>query len=525
MTSREVYLAGSSYGKNVFLQVMENSRWVTKEARELHHGEKPDHFPKMIEDQKQHQAPGLTGSSNAHARLSPSDSKRWTTCTAAIAFQEANAHLVKKDKGSAHSDEGTEAHEWAAKLLLKQCTFTQVPEKFRTPLRDYLNHCIKSVPRDASFDVEVEIPLWYQPDQKGTCDFAHVSDDLVVVRDLKFGMGVLVYSVENTQLAIYAYSLIQALSDVYSFSNDTVVDIGVFQPRHREAASQKPWVLTLGDLAKFCTSEIEYRAIQAREGAERVRQKIGAPGKAVSPAEILEAAPGLAFSPGEGDKGACRWCKCKAFCPKRIEAVTADIEPCGTSATDMLQAMPTLSRTENKLPVQERVETRAKQAGVTKIDDQFLVAIYTRHKGIESFLKDVEEYLEQRVKDGETIEGVKLVKGREGNRAWLDDAEADRWITQNGLKKKDRYDQSLKSPAKIEALLSNALTSSERLKRNFEKLLTRSAARDVLAPIDDKRPAVAPEIQHMPSEYFPETVNLMPRESNADLGVDTDFEI
>lgn len=453
---------------------------------------------------------GLTGSSNAHARLSPSDSKRWTTCTAAIAFQEANAHRVKKDNGSIYSDEGTEAHEYAAKLLAKQMTFKEVPEKFKIPLKDYVAHCIKSVPTDSKFDVEVEIPLWYQQDQKGTCDFAFTSDELVVVRDLKFGAGVLVYSVENTQLAIYTYSLIRALSEVYDFSPDTVVDLGVFQPRHREATSQKPWVMTLAELSKFC-ADIEYRAIQAREGAERVRAKIGAPGRDVTPQEILEAAPGLVFAPGEGDSGACRWCKCKAFCSKRLEGIVADIEPSGMSALEMLEAMPTLNRADNKLPVQERIEIRAKQAAIPEVTDQLLVSLFTRSSAISSFLDDVKEYLELRAKDGENIEGVKLVKGREGNRAWLDEAEADRWITQHGLKKADRYDQTLKSPTKIEALLSNTFNNSERIKRNFEKLITRSAAREVLASIDDKRPAVLPVVNHMPSEYFPETVSLMPR--------------
>jgi hypothetical protein len=287
-------------------------------------------------------APALhaSGSHNTHARLSPSDSKRWTNCTASIAYQEANAHRVV-DSGSREADEGTQAHDYAAEILMGKLAPMDLPEDFRDPVLSYTDHCNGLAPQgeltnlkecldeaELGFDppthavfVEEQIPLFYQPEQTGTADFIAVTPDRVYVRDLKYGMGVLVTSQDNTQLAIYAHSVILHLDSAYTFSDDMIVDIAIVQPRHREANGVPTWEITVGDLRTFC-GEIDYRAIQARTAADRVRERIGATGADVSCAQILEAAPGSVFAPSEGDEGACRWCKCKAFCEKRLAAIT-----------------------------------------------------------------------------------------------------------------------------------------------------------------------------------------------------------
>lgn len=445
---------------------------------------------------------GLTGSSNTHARLSPSDSKRWTHCTASIAFQEANAHRVKKDDGSIYSNEGTEAHEWAAKVLLKQIGIDDVPEtgmlgnELRQPVRDYVAHCHSASPEGASYDVEVEVPLFYQNEQTGTCDFACVTDDRIVIRDYKHGGGVLVTSHENSQLAIYAYSLVKLYEDLYVFGPDTIVDIHAFQPRHREGASQSPWVLTLADLAKFC-EDIEYRAIQAREGANRVRDKIGAPGRDVSPDDILEAAPGVRFHPEDGDGGSCRWCKCKAFCGKRLAAALEDLDTPAMSAGDMLASMPDLDKVEKKLPAGDRVATFASKLGLDPLSDDYLVTLYHRTKAITTFLGDVGDYLQGRLEDGETIDGVKMVMGREGNREWADEAAADTFLANQKIPADDRFTKKLISPTQAEKLLKEKKLS-KRAEHRFDELVTRSAAKKVMAPDDDKRPAVEAAVNLMP---------------------------
>lgn len=444
---------------------------------------------------------GPSGSHNTHARLSPSDSKRWTRCTASIAYQEANRHkLVKED--TTYADEGSEAHEWAAKVLLKQCTIDEVPEtgmlgnELRVHVASYVEHCL-AVAGDENYEVEVQVGLFYQPEQKGTCDFAWLSDDRVVIRDYKHGAGVLVHAEENTQLAIYAYSLVKLFEGLYEFHPATSIDIGIFQPRHREAAGQKPWVITLADLAKFC-QEIEYRAIQAREGANRVREKIGAPGRDVSPEEILEAAPGLTFYAEDGDQGSCRWCKVRGFCAKRFEAATADLDRPEASIEDILAGLPDLDKDEKKMEPGDRLARRD-----IALDDAYLVTLIRRKKAIESFLDDAAEYMEARLLGGEQIEGLKVVMGREGNRDWGNEEEADKWLKNQGLKEADRYEFKLKSPTKIEAALKEKLAKVSRTRNRFDELVTRAPARQVMALAEDKRPAVSTGVEALPCAADP----------------------
>jgi hypothetical protein len=157
---------------------------------------------------------GSSGSHNAHAKLSPSGSKTWTNCIAAPAMVYANSHLIPEDTSSEYSREGTAAHDFAADVLLNKITIDDVPEEvFRDPIKDYVDHCLALVPEGISYQVEVVAPLWYSPGSSGTSDFAVVTDDLVIVRDLKFGQGVLVHGHLNTQLAIYGYSLIRMMED------------------------------------------------------------------------------------------------------------------------------------------------------------------------------------------------------------------------------------------------------------------------------------------------------------------------
>lgn len=443
-----------------------------------------------------HDTVKLSGSHNAHARLSPSDSKRWTSCTAAIAFQEANAHRIPKDRGSVYSNEGTEAHDWAAKLLLGQITEADIPENFKPYVPDYVAHCLSLVPEGVKPEVEVEVPLWYQPEQHGTCDFAVVANDRVIVRDLKFGGGVLVTSEENTQLAIYGYSLIRCLDDVYEFGPDTVIDFAVFQPRHREGANQPAWVTTLGELEKFC-EEIEYRAIQARNGADRVRAKLPCGQRDITPEEILEAAPGVKFEPGEGDEGACRWCGLKATCAKRLAFITEGLTTENHDPMELIAAMPDLDKDEKKLPAAGRVEARLSALGET-VTDEFLIAAFAKTKALTSFLNDVAEYLQTRVENGEQIDGLKLVMGREGNRDWANEQEAETFLTGQKLSADERYTKKLISPTQAEKLLKDKLAATARTKTRFEQLITRSAAKPVLALADDKRPAVGCSVEVMP---------------------------
>lgn len=442
-------------------------------------------------------SPGLSGSHNTHARLSPSHSKTWATCTAALAFLEANIHRVPEDTGSVYADAGTEAHDWAAKVMLKQCTIDEVPEDFREPVGAYIDHCLALVPEGVSYQVEVSVALFYQHDQKGTCDFAIVTDERVTIRDYKHGMGVLVLADENAQLAIYALSFIRELEAVYDFNPETIIDIAPFQPRHREANDVAPWVLTLGELEAFCDG-ITSRAAEANAAVNSVRENLACGTRDFSAEEVLAAAPGAEFVPQDGDHGSCRWCRCKGICEIRLAAATEGMDLPNVNGADMIALLPDLTKAEAKEAVEVRVEVVADAlAAPTIITDEYLVNVYARGKAIRRFLDDVEEMLEARALAGSPVPGTKLVAGRQGNRAWANEEAADTFLRGKGCKEADRYNFKLKSPTEMEKVLDIPNTP-KRTQSRWAELVSRSPGKPVLALADDKREAINAPVDMLP---------------------------
>jgi hypothetical protein len=87
------------------------------------------------------------------------------------------------------------------------------------------------------------------------------------------------------------------------------------------------------------------------------------------------------------------------------------------------------------------------------LTDDYLVRLFKAAKGIKTFLDDVAEHLEARMLAGASIPGLKLVLGREGNRAWTDEDAADKLLAQSGkLKMEQRYKMSLIPPTQAETL-------------------------------------------------------------------------
>jgi hypothetical protein len=430
---------------------------------------------------------GTSGSHNTHARLAPSHSKTWATCTAALAYCEANKHLIPKDTSSEYSQLGTEAHDHAADVLLHKKTLDEVPAEMREPIAEYVRHCAALVPDGVRYEVEVQCPLFYQPDSTGTCDFAVVTDDLVVIRDYKHGAGVLVTSEGNTQLAIYAYSLIKHLEDIYDFTDDTVIDIKVVQPRHHMAEDDEPWVLPLSEFREFC-AEIEEKAKIATAAVEEVFKADPPRGVDIDPDAIRHCAPFAEFVPQDGDGGSCRWCKAKAFCGVRHAHNTG-------GQTDMLAIMPDMTAEVLDMEVVTD-ELVAKDGETLKLE--FLAAALKNRKKIEKWLGDVEDYLTRLDVDTLTKLGFKYVQGRSGNRAWANEDAAETFAKGQGLKQDERCTIKLKTPAQIEAALKEKLKNA-RTRNRFEALVTRSEGRPVLVPAEDKRSALPAPGEIMPN--------------------------
>ena len=90
-----------------------------------------------------------------HFRIGPSKAKQWMHCTASISYTEANRHKLPKSNSSVYSEEGTEAHEWCAKVLTGEVDIEAVPENFRPFVRTYANSCL--------FQFFIVIPIFVAP--------------------------------------------------------------------------------------------------------------------------------------------------------------------------------------------------------------------------------------------------------------------------------------------------------------------------------------------------------------------------
>lgn len=403
-----------------------------------------------------------SGSHNAHSRLAPSAASRWAKCTASVRYIQENQHRIPEDKGSVYANEGTEAHDWAEKVLTGKISRDKVPTQFMPHLGVYLDHIDELRAANGEEFIEVQVPLFYSPNDNGTCDYAMVWDDLVIIRDLKYGAGVRVDAEFNAQLAIYGLSLIHKLSEdpLYEFTDDTVCDFGIVQPRFQGEEPIRSWKTTIGELRPF---------------VERMK---------ATAQSIWANTDDLTFAPSES---ACRWCPAKAFCEARIASLTDDV---GVSA-DALAALPDLTKEEKKLPIQEKIAVRMGEQ-----NEDTLVKLYAKRKEIKSWLEDIEEYLTERATSGNPMPGTKLVIGRQGNRTWIDPEQADKVLGRK-LGADERYIRKLISPAQAEAAL-DLKNQSTRFKNVFDSLVNRAEGQPVLALESDPRPAINAGLDLLP---------------------------
>lgn len=215
----------------------------------------------------------------AHAELSPSSAVRWMACPGSVALTKGMA-----DTSSAHADEGTLAHEFAEAVLAeKPWAKTLAPDMVEnvTKYVNYVRDVVRGV--NGTLLVEQRLPIsgiTGEPDAHGTSDVVILSEDELIVVDLKYGMGVAVEAENNPQLQIYALAALHEFGLVQDFKTVRMV---IHQPRLNSVTE---WVQTVEELEAF--------------------------GKTVAEAAVATAMRDAPLVPSA--KG-CRWCKAKATCP------------------------------------------------------------------------------------------------------------------------------------------------------------------------------------------------------------------
>lgn len=172
----------------------------------------------------------------AHAILSASASSRWLHCT-------PSARLERKfpDTSSPYAKEGTQAHAYAERFLnlfLKTGKTTVVINdnaEMQEAVQAYVNICVEKIneARTASSDAQIKVEQrldfsrWV-PEGFGTGDMVMVSDKYFEIVDLKYGKGVPVSAINNSQMRLYALGMYEAFGYLYGADE---VRMTIVQPR------------------------------------------------------------------------------------------------------------------------------------------------------------------------------------------------------------------------------------------------------------------------------------------------------
>lgn len=216
---------------------------------------------------------------HGHALLSPSGSSRWLACTPSAVLES----YEPVQPSSPFAQEGTDAHTLAElKLQLAlgyitneefntrfehfKTTTEYYDEVFEEYVQAYVDEVLMIIRTDyegQEVKVHLEVLVTFEdvvPGGRGTSDVVIVGKDFIHIVDLKFGKGVPVSAIDNTQLRLYA------LGALNNFRLDGVfqdVRMTIIQPRLYDITTDHVKVVDLNDWA---VNYVKPRADMAKQG-------------------------------------------------------------------------------------------------------------------------------------------------------------------------------------------------------------------------------------------------------------------
>lgn len=357
------------------------------------------------------------------------------------------------DEPSEYAAEGSAAHQvaqWSLDQGVVASTFIgkeievdgfefTVDEEMASYVQVYVD-AVNNQPGDKMVEELLDLSSVYGVEnQFGTSDAVslNLNENNIIVNDLKYGRGVMVFAKDNPQLYSYAAGVLVLLDDVWDWETVTIM---VHQPRldHIDAVT-----ITVEELRAFIRT-----ATEAGQLAMSLLDK--------SDEEIA-----AHLVPGEEQ---CRWCpfkgKCAALTTHVHEAVFDGFEDLTVEATpkDVTQMSPEqLAKTLNLLDL------------------------------INSWVSDVRAEGLQRVKGGLEVPGWKLVAGKKGARAWTESDAAEDVMRKARVKADVMFSKKLITPTQAE----KALKSKPKIWKKLQELITQADGKPGLAPESDTRPALA----------------------------------
>ncbi|MCR3254756.1 DUF2800 domain-containing protein [Salmonella enterica subsp. enterica serovar Mbandaka] len=251
----------------------------------------------------------------------------------------------------------------------------------------------------------------------------------LIVGDLKTGRHK-VLAKENKQMMLYALGLLRVYKRLYDI---TSVRLVIFQPY---AGGADEWDTTPEALEQF-GKFAQGRALKAIDAFQRGK-------KGLKPAD---------FRPGND---ACQWCRFAEKCNAKRKVASREIESdLADDSTEM--SLDQLKAEYDKLPLMRQ------------------------------HIADIEKAMYAALMRGEKVPGLKLVEGREGNRAWADVEAVKETISKFELGYEMMHKEVLMTPTEAEKQHKGS-----ELWDSLEKHVTRKPGQPSIATADDKRPAWTP---------------------------------
>lgn len=411
-----------------------------------------------------------------HAQLSPSSSHKWIQCPAAPRMERDYGHTG--DMSAA--DEGTAAHFLASEILEGNCIADRtvgrivavgaegarwagssdpvVEGEFLQQI-DY--HMIgrvtcytEAVTRYAGEDtLFIEVPLPLAPvtgeEAHGTADAIILAEDELQVHDLKYGRT-LVRAKGNAQLMVYALAAHEMFKSVHEHSNIRLV---IHQPNVDDAPDD--YTISIEELLEFG----ELVKTKAALGLSLLE----ADGDVVS--EHLNA----------GEHCQTHYCKARARCSALANYID-DICDFGK-----LPALPQDLKLEN---------------------NHEELARYWRLTGlVRGWADQIESYIKELVVEkGVKLPGLKMVRGRDGARKWVDEQKTRDLFNQLVLPHDVVFPRTLVSPTQAEKAFKDGKIPKDKWEKiSSDEFIHRQQGALTIAPVEDKRPAV--QVHHDEDDF------------------------
>lgn len=279
---------------------------------------------------------------------------------------------------------------------------------------------------------------------EGTIDFLALWPNRVLVVDLKAGYTKVM---AGSQLQRYALGVREQYGHLADFETFKLV---IVQPK-----------LDHIDEVTLTDAELDAYQVQAKQSAADVRWAIA---EMDDPKVDETEWQSRWLMPGEDQ---CKWCKAKAWCPALAKEVAQTVMPNADDMDDL---------TEVKIPPPETAGNEALGFAMSKVGM------------IEDWCKAVRAEVERELIAGNAVEGYKLVQGRKGARAWVDEHKAEDLMRNKFRFKVDEvYDLKLISPTVAEKRFG------EQTKRwsQLQALIGQNDGKPSVAPVSDKRPAIS----------------------------------